>query len=332
MTAPAEVRATCAWVSSRAQHVSINNDALATFARTLAAQTLEPPPWDAHGWHYCSDASTGGGPLTAQYCLVLDALNWCFWPSAGAALEYDALAVGLRRVLEAEPEAFSAPRLAAATAVDVERWVPGLPDTEGRAAAVREVGAVLTSRFGGSALELVAAARGSAAALVGLVAEAFPRFRDEAVYVDAASGAARRVAFYKRAQIFVGDVWAAHGRRTCAAASQPCAFHDIHALTCFADYRIPQLLRARGVLVYAAPLAAAVDAREELPPGGALEVEVRAATVTAVERLCAAVTADRAGATPISSVELDWLLWNAGEVAHGLGELGHHHRCRTIFY
>lgn len=31
--------------------------------------------WDFEGIHYCDN-----GPLTVQYLLVLDALNFCFWP------------------------------------------------------------------------------------------------------------------------------------------------------------------------------------------------------------------------------------------------------------
>ena len=45
----------------------------------------------------------------------MDALNFCFWPTAG--LEYDYLAVSLRKVLEADEKAFDAPRLAAMTEV-----------------------------------------------------------------------------------------------------------------------------------------------------------------------------------------------------------------------
>lgn len=55
-------------------------------ARLLHVQASEKHvasvEWDAEGWHYCDDAKTGG-PLTAQYVFVLDALNFCFWPEAG---------------------------------------------------------------------------------------------------------------------------------------------------------------------------------------------------------------------------------------------------------
>jgi hypothetical protein len=42
------------------------------------AGSIAAPRWDEQGWHYNADAAEGG-PLTAQYLLVLDALNWCFW-------------------------------------------------------------------------------------------------------------------------------------------------------------------------------------------------------------------------------------------------------------
>ncbi len=35
-----------------------------------------------------------GGPLTVQYLLVVDALNFCFWPEPG--LEYEHLARGVK--------------------------------------------------------------------------------------------------------------------------------------------------------------------------------------------------------------------------------------------
>jgi len=117
-------------------------------------------------------------------------------------------------------------------------------------------------------------------------------------------------------------VWAAY--RGCGAVA---AFGDVARLTCFADYRIPQLLRGVGAMVYAAELAARIDAREELPPGGAAEVELRAATVQAVERLRGAL-GERGRA--LTAVEVDWLLWNRGEAERDA--LPPHHRTLTVFY
>ena len=139
------------------------------------------------------------------------------------------------------------------------------------------------------------------------------------------------VADNKRAQIAVGDLWAAYGRQTAPGAS-PFSFPDIASLTCFADYRIPQLLRAERVLEYAAPLAARVDARESVAAGSAEELDLRACTVVAVERLRAALAAElpAAAAAVLTSVELDWRLWQKGE--RRKDEMAPHHRTLTIFY
>jgi hypothetical protein len=98
-----------------------------------------------------------------------------------------------------------------------------------------------------------------------------------------------------------------------------------------ADYRVPQILREKGVLQYAPGLAARVDGLEEIPAGSEAEVEVRAATVVAVERLRAAVGARHGrGRGPPLAVAVDWVLWEAGEAAHA--RCRPHHRTRTIFY
>ncbi len=60
---------------------------------------------------------------------------------------------------------------------------------------------------------------------------------------------------------------------------------DFDQLTAFADYKLPQLLRYQGVMVYIPELAAPVDAYQEIVAGSAPEIEIRAGTVWAVELL-----------------------------------------------
>jgi hypothetical protein len=184
---------TSAWVVSSATSVSIDEAALVAFARDLG-DVGSAPVWD-NGWHFCDDAHTGG-PLTAQYTLVLDALNWCFWPSS-TSMEYDTLASGLARALRADPSAFSAQSLQKLEPDTLRSWFAphDLPAAEERTRKLREVGAVLEADFNGSAAALVAAACGSAVSLVKLVTAHFPGFRDETVYRG------RQVFFYKRAQV-----------------------------------------------------------------------------------------------------------------------------------
>lgn len=146
------VRATTARVMESAKHVSLGSEeAFAAAAAELAAaataagigakdeSATTTVDWDAAGWHYCGDASAGGS-LTCQYVFVLDSLNWCFWPSA-TSMEYDALAVGLRKAVEADPAVFSAERLQTASAADVRSWLAphDVPEAEERAEMLREV-------------------------------------------------------------------------------------------------------------------------------------------------------------------------------------------------
>jgi hypothetical protein len=271
-----------------------------------------PPDWAQH-YHF-----RGSDEATAQYVFVLDALNFCFWPLEG--YEYEHLASTLKRALEADPDAFAAARLAALSEEQLCAWLraaPGqrIPLAAERARLVREVGRELARSFGGSAATMIRSAGRSAVRLVQLVTAHFPGFRDGC----ALDG--RQLFFYKRAQILVGDLWGAFKGVGLGE------FTDMQQLTCFPDYRIPQLLRALGILRYEPALAAAVDAREELPAGGAAEVEIRAATVQAVERMVAGL---RARGVSLAPFQLDWLLWERGERL--LRELAPHHRVLTVFY
>eukprot|EP00753_Platysulcus_tardus_P006562 PLAT14300.1.p1 GENE.PLAT14300.1~~PLAT14300.1.p1 ORF type:complete len:339 (+),score=172.22 PLAT14300.1:31-1047(+) len=330
LTPPERVRRSTAWVSSIAEDVFIEEEAMEKTVELLLPKkdesALDGVAWDAMDVHFADDAEEGG-PLTAQYVLVLDALNFCFWPEE--QLEYDDLAAALKRVLRADSSAFSAASLAVLSVEELQAWLPAelsFPEPEERVRLLHELAAALEARWEGQAANLLAAAGQSAARAVALLAESLPGFQDHTIYRG------RQVALFKRAQICVADWWAAYGRRRQPAADGSDAgrlalFTDMHELTMFADYRVPQLLRHWGVLRYSDELAAAVDGKQEIDSGSRWEVEIRAQTVAAVEQLRRKL--DAAG-WPLFSVELDWLLWQLGEAS--LGSIGPHHRTRTIFY
>ena len=406
--AVAAVRETTAYVAEHARHVSIDAAAVEAAADVFCSRSFQRE-WDSEAvaMHYASvseserqglppragrrlieppsamippaprvqDGTPASDARLAQYLLVVDSLNFCFWPEPG--LEYAALARGIAAALGRDPEALSAPRLSLSTPEDVRGWLregraltgagPGsddvIPFADERARLVREVGAVLGAEFEGETARLVSLAGGSAARLVSLVAMHFPGFRDHAVY------AGRQVFLYKRAQIFVADVWGAFRGQGLGS------FGDIDRLTMFADYRVPVVLAQMGVLRYSAPLAARLAAGEELEPGCAEEVELRALSIVAVERVREATEArwasrpaavntappgaggdsEAAGAAPVqggegsgresrqlpdpddfnrlrppNSVQIDWLLWGIGEAERKTAPP--HHRCRTTFY
>ena len=321
------------WVMKSASEVEIDIEALEKFADEYSHERVQnlrkEVEWDSCDWHY-SDTSSD---LTAQYIFVMDSLNYCFWPVPG--FEYEQLATSLRDVLKADPTAFNADKLQAITPTELQAWFPTheLPHIRGRVDRLRELGSVLARDYDGSASNMVRAADHSAVALVRLVIEKLQGFRDTVVYRGALTH------FYKRAQILTSDLWAAYGRKVPPKNDTDkndedkgtevhfAAFHDMEKLTMFADYRVPQILRDMGVLKYSAELGARIDAREEIPFGSESETNLRAATVVAVDFIARAINKRGVHILP---VEVDWLLWNAGET--NLASLAPQHRTLTLYY
>lgn len=320
------VRESASFITSRATHVTLDQAALSSLAAEwLAAGLLVSPAFDREV-HFVDESRPA---LTAQYLFVLDSLNWCFWPDAEAApapeeaFEYVNLAGGLRRAVEENPRVMDAAALSRLDGPGLRALLGfprPLPCEEERARVLRQSAAALLEHFEGSAAKLVTAARGSASRLVSLLTAHFPAFRDHALF------AGRQVYFYKRAQIFVADL---HGAFDGAGLG---AFTDISALTTFADYRVPVVLRKAGCLRYSTALAAAVDAKQEVPAGSAEECELRGATIQAVEvlrdALAAAAAAD--GLPLPTAVHVDWRLWELGEASRLTD--APHHRTRSVYY
>jgi hypothetical protein len=327
-SACASVKRTCALASALAAHVRIDADAIETFVETMDDAQRATLGRGARGFDAALHELPHGDEVRVAYVLVVDAINFCFWPDhgedggeGGGRLEYEHVAGGVRRAATANAKALDARTLASMEVGDLQRmleWPRPLPNEEERVRLVREVGDGLIEHFDGSALKLVAEARGSAARLVDLVLRYFPGFRDCAVYKG------RQVHFYKRAQIFVGDVWGAFQGEGVGR------FDDITtSLTMFADYRVPVVLRELGILKYSEELANDIRAEKIIMPNSEQEIEIRACTVEAVERIKDRLAA-RDGLV-VSSVVIDWMLWELGEKKR-YSSHEPHHRTLTIFY
>ncbi len=259
--------------------------------RALEAIGASPvPAWDP--CHY-----QGPPERTVRYLLVLDTINFSFWGGRGG---YRQLARAVAAVFAAGDELERPDRLAGLSAERLGQLIGSFPMMEERAAALRELG-----RRGFDGLVQPTAA-GTARMLA----------RELTSYHDVAEYDGIRVPFLKRAQILPADL----------AGAGVASFADLADLTCFADYKLPQILRHLGVLRYSERLARRVDSWEELRSGEPAEVEIRAGTVVAVERLREALAAR---GRDLHAMQVDWILWQA---AQGTYPMRPHHRTRTTFY
>ena len=232
---------------------------------------------------------------------------------------YCALAVALKRAFEEDEPALTDPeRMARVSPDELELLLNcdgTVPLLEERAANVRNLGSTLLDGYDGQAGNLLSAARGDALLLAEELATYFDCYDDVRPYRGGG------IPILKRAQLCASDIAGSFGGRG------PGALANADKLTCFADYKLPQLFHADGIFAYAPALDAAVRGCKELPEGSEEEVEIRACTIDTVERLKGMLAAR--GRT-LSAREIDWLLWNESIVPGRLSVP--HHRTITTSY
>ncbi len=310
-------------IAKMGNRVKIDRQSLIGLTRDWLSDRIEVPAWDSR-YHF-----VGGGKETVSYLLVLDSLNFCFWPAHKKArweIQYGpeslsgylALAASLKRAIESGLPITRADYLAGISPEALKNIFAGQGDLqlmENRLGILRELGRVLQEDYEGEACGLVEAAEGSAVELVQLLAKRLESFRDVADYRGL------QVFFYKRAQIFIADLYGTFQGKDWGA------FNDMDQLTAFADYKLPQVLRHLGILQYEKDLARQVDTGILLEPGGPDEVEIRANTIWAVEEIRREM--GRMG-QDLRAFEIDGILWNMGQ--QDRYRIKPYHKVVTIYY
>jgi hypothetical protein len=293
-----DVRSHATQIAASSRFVTINQSAIASYARTL--QLTESPELDP-ATHY-----SGEPDATLAYVVTLDAINFGsgYFPHLKKRPGMSGYFTVASSLKDAWP--LSLPELRNMTSLDCSRIFgqpPGEDDAVDElmamfAQALNDLGSFVGGRFDESFAGLVASAEGSAEQLAAVLA-AMPFYRD--------------VGFYKRAQLTAADL----------SLANVASFTDLHELTIFADNLVPHVLRVDGVLHYEAGLLDRINREELIPRGSPEEQEIRACALHAVEL----IKAQRPGVT---AMELDYTLWNRGQLPAYKAEP--RHRTRTVFY
>jgi len=318
-----EVLETTKKVSEMSKAVRIDRQALDIFVGKLFAEGIQAPPWDTN-CHLCD-----GTERTVAYLLVLDTINFCFWPPPQKAkweIDYEskspsgyyALAASLKRAVESGIPILEAEYLADLSPEQLKYILRGRGEIqllENRLFALNELGNMLIKGYEGHAHRLVESAGHSALKLARLLAEKLRSFNDKAEYQG------HRVVFYKRAQIIAADLYGAFNGKMWGR------FTDMDKVTAFADYKLPQVLRHLGILRYTDALAKKINQGILIDARSPEEVEIRANTIQAVE-LIRRELAQKGKA--LMSFEIDWLLWNLGQ--DNKYRKKPFHKTLTIFY
>jgi hypothetical protein len=261
--------------------------------------------------------------INIQRILVQNAANFCFWARRDGepkwAIKWQGRTIGggfglwaaVDRALAEQRPILSASYLATIPLSDVQKiFRPAngiqIPQIEKRWQNLQEVGRVLLEKYAGEAAALVDASNSDAVALVRLIAQDFSSYNDIATYEG------ETIYFYKRAQVCASEIDASGAK-----------LQRMDQLTAFADYKIPQLLRHHGILEYAPELARRVDSYELIAAGSKEEVEIRAATIWAVEQIKQQIP-------QFTAAQIDNALWLISQEAPK--NIAPYHRTETIFY
>jgi hypothetical protein len=294
-----DVRAHAARLAASTEFVRIQTGRIPDYAASLPLEKLQAPELDPLT-HYQGDEDA-----TLAYLVTLDAINFGsgYFPhlQKRAGLSgYFTVAAGLKDAWPMTVEDLRRLQPADCARIFGQTMPDAAVDELLRlfARALNDLGELIASRYRGSFAALIEAADRSAEQLVPVLAE-MPFYRD--------------LGFYKRAQLTAADLSIAGVAR----------FDDLDRLTIFADNLVPHVLRVDGVLEYDADLLARINREELIAPGSPEEQEIRACALHAVELL-------RSHLAGITSMQLDYVLWNRGQEpaykAHP------RHRTRTVFY
>jgi len=282
LSLPDEVRRSCALVAREARWVRIDLDA-PTVTGGVSGLDAER--------HFLE----GTPEEVARYVLLLDTINFgSGWFPELRHGSTDAMTERLTAHVRAHGPWWGE-ELRAVDVAAVLDEDPAHPLMVLYSEGLAQLGAFAAGR---DALELIAAAGGSAARFAAQLAAGLPFFAD--------------AGFYKRAQITANDL----------VLAGVAAFEDVDTLTVFADNFLPHVLRLDGVLIVDEALVARIDAGEPLAAGSAEERELRACAVHACEGL-----ATRLGVPPRL---LDNWLWNRGCEPAYLARPAH--LTRSVFY
>lgn len=315
-----DIRNGCRQVAENAARVRIDEARLGGYARTfpvaeIGAATLDPVT------HYL-----GQGKDTLAFILALDTINFGsgYFPhirKRPGHSGYFTVAAGLNDWFQAEG-APGAARLATLTQAECARIFgqdlgnPPAAELMGLfARALNDLGALLLARFDGEYAKLVESAGHQAEKLVAAL-RIMPYFDDVELWHG------RKVPFMKRAQLTAADLALAFDNDGWGR------FDDLDQLTIFADNLVPHVLRVDGVLSYDLDLAARIDRGDPLEVGSIEEIEIRAVALHAVELLKRHL--HDAGHPDVTSMDLDYLLWNRGQDPRY--KAIPRHRARGVFY
>ncbi|KAM9305154.1 queuosine 5'-phosphate N-glycosylase/hydrolase-like [Gastrophryne carolinensis] len=339
MTAPLEPRESGRFITENSKDVFVEPQGVHSLAEKLF-EKIKRKEITLKEWKMLHELNPrGSGEDAVNWVFFADTLNFSFWSEnqdnkylvkyKGKMYSgYWSFCAAINRALD-EGIPITTPSYYSKVTLEqlkhVFRSDTDIPITmiETRLEILHQTGKILMEKYGGSFLNCVKLSEKSAVKLMNLVVEHFQSYRDEGLFQD------KKVAFYKRAQILVGDVWG-----VLEGKNDGC-FYDIDKITMFADYRVPQALVHFGVLRYSEQLLKKLKEGWIFRNGDREEMEIHGCSIWAVEVVCECLKElleKEKLNVHINSILINNFLWDFARDNRKDVDVVPFHRARCIYY
>jgi hypothetical protein len=324
LTIPSSVRDSTNYVMENATDVKINDVALNELIQLIRARFKQ-------GFDSVEEGFGSTDDLDKDINLVFfeTAANFCFWaqePENKWKFEYDGHAdggwYGLRnafaRALENNIPVYDADFMSTLSLDQAARLFRGqsniqIPLLEQRVNNIVEAAAFLIREHDGSAKKFLASCNYDAPTIAKEVTRSLSSFRDGAWYKG------QWVWILKRAQILPKDL------SQLTQKYPEFIINNTNQLTVFADYRLPQILQRYGTIEYSQSLTDRINAKQLIANGSTEEIEIRAATIVACEKLGKLIP-------EMTIADIDVSLWLISQDMRDDPSLKPHHLTVSYYY
>lgn len=302
---------TCNYVSKNSTHIKINEDAIMQVLDKFKNIKTEH-------WLLCNPYGLLDLDINdlINYLIIYSSIDFSFWGEPKWTIETDKGpedgAFALVKVLLDLRNYKGHLNFEEISFEEFKNFFTGnveIPLIKKRYEIALEISKVINTKMNGNFYETIKE-KTTDEELFNFIIDNFPPFKDTRTYND------KVIYFYKLAQLATSDIL--HIREY----KENIKVDYSHLVGC-ADYKIPQALRALGILEYDEDLSKLIDSKTELEENSIYEVEIRATMITVISKL-------KEYLKEIPAIDINDIIW---VLSHDKSlSLKPYHRTRTTSY
>lgn len=302
----------CQYVSDHSQWVKINMNHLDKFVNSI--QEMTPKHWLSDSPYQLLELPV---EKIINFLLLFQSIDFCFWGDPKWTIETSngkedgsiALMYALLQyVKDQNTTDFS--QITKEAFLQILKGNVEIPLWEKRYEIIKNVSQIVNEKMNGNFYESIKYIT-TDEELLATIIRYFPNFKDESMYQG------KPVYLYKLAQLLTSDIL--HIREL----KEKIAVDYSHLVGC-ADYKIPQVMRALGILEYNETLANMLDQKQEIEKHSEYEVEIRANMLMAIHIMEEKLNHE------INAIDINDYIWGQGR--NKALVLKPYHLTRTINY